>query len=145
MISDLFFGGKLKGIDDLLIYEEEFVLFYLNMQLLDIKEFNKEKVEDVLENLYGKENIKNNGIIKFCMKHFYNKENNFSINISEDEFVLYTKVQEYEKNIEKYNNIDKKSFYNILEKEIFDKNINLYKKIEKFSYYYLYSNMLGIF
>ena len=68
MISDLFFYGKLKDIEDLLIYEEEFVLFYLNIQLQNLDSFRKEDVEFYLEKLYGKKNIKNNGIIKFCEK-----------------------------------------------------------------------------
>ena len=70
MISDLFFYGKLKDVEDLLIYEEEFVLFYLNIQLQNLDSFRRENVEFYLEKLYGKENIKNNGIIKFCEKYF---------------------------------------------------------------------------
>ena len=31
MISDLFFGGKLKDADNLIIYEEEFVLLYFSV------------------------------------------------------------------------------------------------------------------
>ena len=63
MICDLFFTGKLKEIEDVLIYEEDFLLFYLKMQLIEKHEFDKKIVENVLENLYGKENIKN----KRCM------------------------------------------------------------------------------
>ena len=54
MISDLFFNGKLKDVEDLLIYEEEFVLFYLNIQLQNLDSFSKEEVEFYLERLYGK-------------------------------------------------------------------------------------------
>ena len=45
MISELFFYGKLKDVKNMLIYEDDFVLFYLNMQLKESDEFNKEEVE----------------------------------------------------------------------------------------------------
>ena len=58
MISDLFFYGKLKDADNLIIYEEEFVLLYLTIKLKYYTYFEKEDVERVLVEFYGEKNIK---------------------------------------------------------------------------------------
>ena len=44
MTSDLFFYSHIKDVKDKLIYEEKFVLFYLNLQLQRTSEFNKEEI-----------------------------------------------------------------------------------------------------
>ena len=54
MISKLFFYGKIKDVENRLMYEEEFVLFYLRLQLKENDIFTKEKIETLLEKLYGK-------------------------------------------------------------------------------------------
>ena len=114
MISDLFFYGKIKDVKEVLIYEEEFVLFYLNLQLKDVGIFSKEIVEEHLEKLYGKENIKNNGIIRFCDQHFKSKEKNYILEISEEEKDFYQKTQNYANDIVSLLTLDKKNLYNIL-------------------------------
>ena len=144
MICDLFFAGKLKEIEDVLIYEEDFVLFYLKMQLIGECEFNKEMVENFLEQLYGEENIKNNGVLKFCERHFISNGKNFELNVREEEVDLYNKVKKFQQEIIDYSNIDKKELYNLLEKEVMDKTIPFYYKLEKFIIFNCYKNNLNL-
>lgn len=144
MISELFFYGKLKDVKDIIIYEEDFVLFYLKMQLIDKYEFNKEEVEKILENFYGKENIKNNGIIKFCELYFVSKGKNFELDIQEEEMELYNKTKKFQQEIIRYNNIDKMQLYNHLEKEVMDKTISFETKLEKFIIFNCYRNNLNL-
>ena len=66
MISDLFFYGKLKDADNLIIYEEEFVLLYLTIKLKYYTYFEKEDVERVLVEFYGEKNIKSKKIITYA-------------------------------------------------------------------------------
>lgn len=137
MISDLFFNGKIKDVKEVLIYEEEFVLFYLNLQLKDVGIFSKEIVEEHLEKLYGKENIKNNGIIRFCDQHFKSKEKNYILEISEEEKDFYQKTQNYANDIVSLLTLDKKNLYNILENEILSSQISFVEKLKKcITYYY---------
>lgn len=136
MISELFFYGKLKDVKNMLIYEDDFVLFYLNMQLKDSEEFNKEKVEKLLEKFYGKENIKNNGILKFCDQHFKSKEKNYILNISEEELKNYEITKEFEKDIDELISLDQNSLYEVLEKEITSKEISFTEKLKKCIIYY---------
>lgn len=144
MISELFFYGKLKDVKDIIIYEEDFVLFYLKMQLIDKYEFNKEEVEKILENFYGKENIKNNGIIKFCELYFVSKGKNFELDIQEGEMELYNKTKKFQQEIIRYNNVDKMQLYNHLEKEVMDKTISFETKLEKFIIFNCYQNNLNL-
>ena len=144
MICDLFFTGKLKEIEDVLIYEEDFLLFYLKMQLIEKHEFDKKIVENVLENLYGKENIKNNGVLKFCERHFISKGKSFELNISDEEMDFYNKTKKYQQEIMNYSDIDKKELYNILEKEVMDKTIPFYYKLKKFITFNCYNNNLDL-
>ena len=144
MICDLFFAGKLKEIEDVLIYEEDFVLFYLKMQLIGKCEFNKEMVENFLEQLYGKENIKNNGVLKFCERHFISNGKNFELNVIEEEIDLYNRTKKFQQEIIDYSNIDKKELYNLLEKEVMDKTIPFYYKLEKFIIFNCYKNNLNL-
>lgn len=137
MISDLFFYGKLKDIEDLLIYEEEFVLFYLNIQLQNLDSFSKEDVEFYLERLYDKENIKNNGIIKFCEKYFKSKEKNYILNISEEEKEFYKNTREYENEIMSMTSMDREILQNIIVAEITEPKIEFVNKLKKcITYYY---------
>ena len=140
MICELFFAGKLKEIEDVLIYEEDFVLFYLKMQLIEKSEFNKENVEKLLEDFYGKENIKNNGVLKFCEYHFNSRGKKFLLNISDEEMEFYKKTKEYQQDIINCGNIDKKNLYNILEKEVLDKEIPFFRKLKKFLIFYCYDS-----
>jgi hypothetical protein len=136
MISDLFFYGKLKDVKDILIYEEDFVIFYLNMQLEEYNEFDKEKVEELLEKMYGKENIKNNVISRFCDQHFKSKEKYYSLNISEEEQSFYKKTREFKRDIEKLALIERNRLYEILEREIIDNDIGFTEKLKKCIIYY---------
>lgn len=136
MISELFFYGKLKDVKNKLIYEDDFVLFYLNMQLKYSEEFNKDEVEKLLEKFYGKENIKNNGILKFCDQHFKNKDKNYTLNISEDELKLYERTEEFERELDQLVLLDSSSLYNALEKEITSKEICFAEKLKKCIIYY---------
>lgn len=136
MISELFFYGKLKDVKNILIYEDDFVLFYLNMQLKDLEEFNKEEVEKLLEKFYGKENIKNNGILKFCDQHFKSKEKNYTLNISEEELKNYEITKEFEKDIDELISLNQNSLYEVLEKEITSKEISFAEKLKKCIIYY---------
>ena len=95
MTSDLFFYSHIKDVKDKLIYEEKFVLFYLNLQLQRTSEYNKEEIKLVLEKLYGKRNIKDSKIIKFCNQHLKSKGKNYILNIPKEEEDLYQKTQEY--------------------------------------------------
>lgn len=144
MISELFFYGKLKDVKDILIYEEDFVLFYLKMQLIKKNEFNKEDVEKILENFYGKEIIKNNGILKFCESHFVSRGKNYELNIQEEEMEFYNKTRKFQKEIVNYSNIDKIQLYNYLEKNVMDKTISFETKLEKFIIFNCYQNDLKL-
>ena len=144
MICDLFFEGKLKKIEDVLIYEEDFVLFYLKMQLIEECKFNKAKVKNILEKLYGKEDIKDNRLQKFCENNFISNGKNFILNISKEELDLYSKTKKYQQKIIDYSNIDKMELYNLLEKEVMDKTIPFYYKLEKFIIFNCYKNDLNL-
>lgn len=142
MISDLFFYGKLKDVEDLLIYEEEFVLFYLNIQLQNLDSFSREDVEFYLEKLYGKENIKNNGIIKFCEKHFKSKEKDYILNISEEEIEIYKNTKEYENEIMSITIIDRNILQNVIETEVTESKIQFVNKLKKCIIYYYWKEDL---
>lgn len=144
MICDLFFVGKLKKIEDVLIYEEDFVLFYLKIQLIGKEAVNKEIIESFLEQLYDKEIIKNNSILKFCEDHFISKGKNFEINISEEEVDLLMKTKKFQQSIVNYYNINKIQLYNLLEKEIMDKTIPYYCKLEKFIIFYYHKKDVNL-
>lgn len=142
MISEIFFYGKLKNAKNMIIYEDDFVLFYLNIQLIDSEEFDKEEVEKLLENFYGKNDIKNNGILKFCDQHFKSKGKNYALNISEEELKNYEITKEFEKGIDELISLDQNSLYEVLEKEIISKKISFVGKLKKsIIYYYGYSKL----
>ena len=137
MISDLFFYGKLKDVEDLLIYEEEFVLFYLNIQLQKVASFNREIVEFYLEKLYGKENIKNNVIIKFCDKYFKSNGKDYILNISGEEKEFYKNTKEYEQEIISMTIKDRSILQKSIESEITETKIQFVNKLKKcITYYY---------
>lgn len=140
MISELFFYGKLKNIEDVSVYEEDFVLFYLTIQLIEKKEFKKEDVENILEEFYGKNNIKNNGILRFCYQHFNSKDNVFFLSIQDDELRKYQKAIEFEKEIEQLTKIDKKQLYETIEKEILNNTLTFDEKLKKCIVYYYFDN-----
>ena len=136
MISELFFYGKLKDVEDTLIYEEEFVLFYLNMQLLESTEFNKEKIGTLLEKLYGKENVKNNRIMWFCEKHFKLHKKNYLLNISEDEVEYYEKAKAFATELDVLINIRPSDLYEWIENQITNSEISFDEKLKKCLFYY---------
>ncbi len=136
MISELFFYGKLKDVKNMLIYEDDFVLFYLNMQLKNSEKFNKEEVEKLLEDFYGKDTIKNNRILKFCDQHFKSKEKNYTLNISEEELKNYNITKDFERDIDELISLDQNSLNEVLEKEMTSKEINFTEKLKKCIIYY---------
>lgn len=139
MISELFFSGKLKEIKNEEIYEQEFVRFYLNVHLIGVHFFDKSKVEELLEKMYGKANIKNNAILKFCENNFISFEKKYKLNIPEDEKEVYQYVIEYKKEMENDEVIQK---HFILNKEILDINLPFHVKLKKcIGYYQLKSNV----
>ena len=139
MISELFFSGKLKEIKNEEIYEQEFVRFYLNVHLIDVQFFDKSKVEELLEKMYGKDNIKNNAILKFCENNFISFGKKYKLNILEDEMEFYQYIIEYKKEMENEDFIRKHS---ILTKEILDVNLPFHIKLKKcITYYQLDSNV----
>ena len=138
MISDLFFNGKLKDVNNLIIYEEEFVLFYLSIRLKDREFFEKEDVESFLEELYGKENIKNNGIWRFCENNFILKDKVFAFNkIEENEDYKQNAILYFEE-IQQLHNIDKNELYNKIEKEVFDTSKSFQERLKDCLTYYFY-------
>ncbi|MCI8384483.1 MAG: hypothetical protein HFJ33_06475 [Clostridia bacterium] len=139
MISKLFFYGKIKDVENRLMYEEEFVLFYLRLQLKENDIFTKEKIETLLEKLYGKEKIKNNRILEFCGQYFESKEKNFSLTIPEEEKEFYKKTKELKKDLEELITSENDKLHRILEKEISDPHINFWDKLKKCMVYY-YAN-----
>lgn len=138
MISDLFYGGKLKNVYNPIIYEEEFVLLYLIIKLKYYTYFEKEDVERILEELYGKENIKNRRIIEFCEKNFNTYGKQYFIKTQDKEDEYYKKSFLYWEEINE--NYDKKQStrYSEIEKEALDANISFENRLKKcLSYYYL--------
>ena len=138
MISDLFYGGKSKNVYNPIIYEEEFVLLYLIIKLKYYTYFEKEDVERILEELYGKENIKNRRIIEFCEKNFNTCGKQYFIKTQDKEDEYYKKSFLYWEEINE--NYDKKQStrYSEIEKEALDANISFENRLKKcLSYYYL--------
>ena len=138
MISDLFFIGKLKDVNNLIIYEEEFVLFYLYIRLKDKENFGKEDVEFLLEELYGKENIKNNGIWRFCENNFILNDKTFSIKKVEkyEEYII--NAISYFKEMQQLQCIHKNELYNKIEKEVFNTNKPFKERLKDCLTYYFY-------
>ena len=112
MISDLFFGGKLKDEKNLILYEEEFVLFYIWMQLGENRSFKKEEIESILEEFYGRENIKNNGILKFCETKFIQQDKEFYIRLDDNVREDYNNARLFFDEINEVDSIDKNKLYN---------------------------------
>ena len=127
MISDLFFYGKLKDADNLIIYEEEFVLLYLTIKLKYYTYFEKEDVERVLVEFYGEKNIKSKKIPEVCEKFFntYGKQYCFKEEHKENEY--YQKSFSFWEEITKNSNIDSALIYSGIENEVLD---NLFTKEE---------------
>ncbi len=138
MISDLFFIGKLKDVNNLIIYEEEFVLFYLYIRLKDKENFRKEDVEFLLEELYGKENIKNNGIWRFCENNFILNDKTFSIKKVEEYEEYITNAISYFKEMQQLQCIHKNELYNKIEKEVFNTNKPFKERLKDCLTYYFY-------
>ena len=135
MTSDLFFYSHIKDVKDKLIYEEKFVLFYLNLQLQRTSEYNKEEIKLVLEKLYGKRNIKDSKIIKFCNQHLKSKGKNYILNIPKEEEDLYQKTQEYLNDLNSLLKMQKNEIKNKIQKEI--KNAEMPFE-EQLKYYIMY-------
>ncbi len=136
MISELFFYGKLKNVKDVLIYEEEFVIFYLNVHLKYKEKFDKSEVERLLEKFYGKENVKNNMILKFCDSKFKSEGKNYILDIPEEELEFYEKTKIFGYDIEELIGIEQNKLYEILEKEVTNKEISFSEKLKKCLVYY---------
>ena len=144
MISDLFFGGKLKDADNLIIYEEEFVLLYLTIKLKYYTYFEKEDVERVLVEFYGEKNIKSKKIPEVCEKFFntYGKQYCFKEEHKENEY--YQKSFSFWEEITKNSNIDSALIYSGIENEVLDNNINFENKLKKCLLYYELRNDINV-
>jgi len=136
MISDLFFGGKLKDEENLILYEEEFVLFYIWMQLGENRSFKKEEIESVLEKFYGRENIKNNGILKFCESKFIQQDKEFYIRLEDNVREDYDNARLFFDEINEVDSIDKNKLYNEIEKEVSNTDIKFADRLKKCLIYY---------
>lgn len=145
MICDLFFAGKYKSITNLTRYDEEFVVFYLKKYFEKHEMFSKEDVDNVLSNLYGSENIKNNGIYKFCTKYFkhfkISKDDFFKIDLKDKEIDIFSKIKEFECEIDNYKKYSKEELYTIIENELFDKKINVNDKLKKCIVFFDYNEI----
>lgn len=139
MISNIFFYGKIKEAINSEIYEEEFVQFFLNLKLFEVKEFDERKVKKCLEEYYGKENIKNNAVTHLCEKYFFYNGEQYNHKLNEDERNLYNKIREFEKMLRKLKIVDRNSLYNLLEKEINDKAISFEEKLKKVIIFYYFN------
>ena len=144
MISDLFFYGKLKDADNLIIYEEEFVLLYLTIKLKYYTYFEKEDVERVLVEFYGEKNIKSKKIPEVCEKFFntYGKQYCFKEEHKENEY--YQKSFSFWEEITKNSNIDSALIYSGIENEVLDNNINFENKLKKCLLYYELRNDINV-
>ena len=140
MISDLFFYGKLKGKENLIIYEEDFVIFYLWMQLGENNFFKKSEIESILENFYGKENIKNNGILKFCEKNFIQQDKYYYISLDNDVEENYKNAQLFLSEIEEVKDVDRNRLYKDIEKNVFNKEISFVDRLKKCLLYYSFDH-----
>lgn len=136
MISDLFFGGKLKDEENLILYEEEFVLFYIWMQLGENRSFKKEEIESILEKFYGRENIKNNGILKFCETNFIQQDKEFYIRLDDNVREDYNNARLFFDEINEVDSIDKNKLYNEIEKEVSNTDIKFADRLKKCLIYY---------
>ncbi len=136
MISDLFFGGKLKDEENLILYEEEFVLFYIWMQLGENRSFKKEEIESILEKFYGRENIKNNGILKFCESKFIQQDKEFYIRLDDNVREDYDNARLFFDEINEVDSIDKNKLYNEIEKEVSNTDIKFADRLKKCLIYY---------
>ena len=142
MISDLFFYGKLKNADNLIIYEEEFVLLYLAIKLKNYSNFEKEDVERALEELYGKENIKNIRIQEFCEKNFKSEDKRFSLNMKDEDKEFYENTILYWEKMNNIHEFEQSKLYDEIEKEVFNTNISFTNRLKKcLTYYYFKENM----
>lgn len=144
MMSDLFFCGKLKDTDNLIIYEEEFVLLYLTIKLKYYTYFKKEDVERVLVEFYGETNIKSKRITEFCEKFFniYGKQYCFKEEHKENEY--YQKSFLFWKEITQNSNIDSTLICSGIENEVLDTNINFENKLKKCLLYYELRNDIEV-
>lgn len=136
MISDLFFCGKLKDEKNLILYEEEFVLFYIWMQLGENRSFKKEEIESILEEFYGRENIKNNGILKFCETKFIQQDKEFYIRLDDNVREDYNNARLFFDEINEVDSIDKNKLYNEIEKEVSNTDIKFADRLKKCLIYY---------
>lgn len=58
MISKLFFIGKVNKLEDTLIYQEDFVIFYLKLNLYNKEKFELDDVKKLLFDFYTKKDVK---------------------------------------------------------------------------------------
>lgn len=129
MISNLFFEGKIKQLENTIIFEEDFVSFLLKEKLQESFEFHKEDVEKILEEFYGKNDIKNNKIESICSQNFISRGDKYVLELQDKED--YQEVREMKKSILQQFQYDNHTIYNSLFNYIFSENQNADELMEK--------------
>ena len=142
MISKLFFIGKVNKLEDTLIYQEDFVIFYLNLKLFNKDKFELEDVRKLLFSFYTKKDVKDNGIFNFCTENFICDGELFKLNVDENDNRLFKEALEFVKVMDKKEFIDKEKLYYELEEKIDKDEIPYIEKLKDCFYlYYWQPNM----
>lgn len=138
MISQLFFIGKVSKLNDTLIYDEDFVIFYLKINLLKNGHLNFYEMKKILLDFYSRKAIKENGILKFCTKQFkYNsREDWFELEDNESDIKLLSETLDFLRDIENTDFIDKENIYSEIEEYINKEEMPYIEKFKKLFYLY---------
>lgn len=145
MICNLFFEGKVKKLSNIIKYEEDFVYFYLVLNLFQVEKFYSSDVENLLLEMYGKKDVKNNGITNYCYSHFKHYGDCFWIDINEKEQDYFKNVKLFIEQLIKIDEIDKSVLYTNVEKSINDSNIDFYKRLRNSLVLYYFDNLKSLF
>ena len=142
MISKLFFIGKVNKLEDTLIYQEDFVIFYLKLNLYNKEKFELDDVKKLLFDFYTKKDVKDNGIFNFCTENFICDGEFFKIDVNESDNKLFEETSEFIKEINEKEFIDKEKLYYELEEKIDKDDIPYIEKLKNCFYlYYWQPNM----
>lgn len=138
MISKLFFAGKVEKLEDTLIYEEDFVIFYLTLYLFNKNKFDLEEVKNLLFNFYSQKDVKDNGIFNFCMENFLYEGKFFKLNNNEKDINLFRETIAFMQEIDDKEFIDIEKIYYELEVNVDKEEIPYIEKLKKclFIYYW---------
>lgn len=142
MISKLFFIGKVNKLEDTLIYQEDFVIFYLKLNLYNKEKFELDDVKKLLFDFYTKKDVKDNGIFNFCTENLICDGEFFKIDVNESDNKLFEETSEFIKEINEKEFIDKEKLYYELEEKIDKDDIPYIEKLKNCFYlYYWQPNM----